>query len=86
MGLDAGLVHASEARCDVPGMPSIERHAMTQEFFCGGSGKLTPEAMVELEAFRRHLQFHRRSERIDGCRFCKERGPLAARAGDTNNG
>ena len=49
-----------------------------QLFVCGGSGKLSKAAQVELMDFARHLQTHPRGEVVDGCRFCAERAARAA--------
>jgi len=42
-------------------------------FMCGGSGKVTEAAMVELMDFSRHLKAHPRGTVADSCRFCAQR-------------
>jgi hypothetical protein len=48
--------------------------ADAQEFICGGSGRITPEAQRELDAFRLHLRNrHAKIACESDCRFCAAR-------------
>ena len=40
---------------------------------CGGPGKLSKAATVELMDFSRHLREHPKDTIADGCRFCADR-------------